>query len=157
MATVGQHAQHSHVAGGRRFLLHLGEMYLAMAVGMALFGALFGAILLVAGTNSSELLADAPEAFAFAMMFNMTVPMLLWMRHRGHPPARLVEMALAMLAVCAVACLSLWSSVIEPTAICGVECALMIPATLAVMLLHPGEYSRPVHPSGSGPRRLAVR
>jgi hypothetical protein len=43
-------------------------------------------------------------------------------------------MAGAMLAVGATAIGLLWASVIESTAICGVECALMIPAMTAVML-----------------------
>jgi uncharacterized RDD family membrane protein YckC len=78
-------------------------------------------------------------------MFNMTVPMVLWMRHRGHSTARIVEMAGAMLAVGLIAVACLWASVIESTAICGLECALMVPAMIGVMLLRRGEYARPVH------------
>ena len=76
-------------AGGgvRHFLLHIGEMLLAMFVGMALFGALFSAILIAAGTTYSEALEAVPEKLiALALMVEMTVPMVLWMRHRGHWP-----------------------------------------------------------------------
>jgi hypothetical protein len=77
-------------------------------------------------------------------MVNMTVPMVLWMRQRGHSRARIVEMAAAMLAVGLVAVVCLWASVIESTAICGLECALMVPAMIGVMSLRRGEYARPV-------------
>jgi flagellar biosynthetic protein FliP len=129
----------------RHFLVHIGEMVLAMFVGMALFGTLFSAILLAAGTTYASALETVPELIALALMVEMTVPMVLWMRHRGHSGARVAEMAGAMLAVGFVAVVLLWSSAIASTAICGVECALMLPAMVAVMLAHRGEYSRPAH------------
>ena len=134
-------------AGGavRHFLLHVGEMLVAMLVGMALFGSLFSAILVAAGTTYSDALEAVPELIALALMVEMTVPMVLWMRHRGHSGARIAEMAGAMLAVAVAAVVLLWSSVIASTSICGVECALMLPAMVAVMLVHRGEYSRPAH------------
>jgi hypothetical protein len=132
-----------------QFLLHLGEMVLAMSVGMAVFGALFGGVLVAAGTSYDEALATVPELIALVLMFNMTVPMVLQMRHRGHSTARVAEMAGAMLAVGATACALLWLSLIESAAICGVECALMIPVTVTIMLLHRDEYSRPVHRPGT--------
>lgn len=138
------------------FVLHIGEMLLAMFVGMAVFGALFSGVLLVAGTSFDEALEAAPVLIALVLMFNMSAPMVLWMRHRGHSPARVAEMAAAMLAVGIAACVLLWASVIESTAICGVECALMVPAMIAVMLLHPGEYSRPARGSRAG-RETASR
>jgi hypothetical protein len=94
----------------RHFLLHLGEMLLAMFVGMALFGSLFSAILVAAGTTYSEALEAVPELIALALMVEMTAPMVLWMRHRGHSAARIAEMAGAMLAVGVAAILLLWSS-----------------------------------------------
>lgn len=131
------------IASARHFLRHLGEMLLAMFVGMALFGALFSGILVAAGTTYDEALNTAPELIALVLIFNMTVPMVLWMRHRGHSAACVAEMAGAMLAVGATAVALLWFSAIESTAICGVECALMVPAMIAVMLLRRSEYARP--------------
>ena len=125
-----------------RFGVHVGEMVLAMALGMAVFGAVFNGILAAAGTSFGEALESVPALVALVLMFNMTVPMVLWMQHRGHSRARLAEMTGAMLAVGLTACALLWGSAIESSAICGVECALMIVATIAVMLLHPREYSR---------------
>ena len=125
------------------FVMHIGEMLLAMFVGMAVFGALFSGVLFAVGTSFDEALEAAPVLIALVLMFNMSAPMVLWMRHRGHSPARVAEMAGAMLAVGLAACVLLWASLIESTAICGVECALMVPVMIAVMLLHPGDYSRP--------------
>jgi hypothetical protein len=123
-----------------RFVAHVGEMLLAMLGGMMVFGALFGGVLAAAGTDFQEALETAPEVIAIVLMFNMTVPMVLWMRHRGHPAVRVAEMAGAMVLVGVTAIVLLWASVIESTAICGVECALMIPAMVVVMLLHRDEY-----------------
>lgn len=134
-------------AGGavRHFLLHIGEMVLAMFVSMAPFGSLFSAILVAAGTTYTEALEAVPELIALALMVEMTVPMVLWMRHRGHCSARVAEMAGAMLGVAVAAIVLLWSSVIASTAICGVECAPMLPAMVAATLVRLGEYSRPAH------------
>ena len=125
------------------FVMHIGEMLLAMFVGMAVFGALFSGVLLAVGTSFDEALESAPVLIALVLMFNMSAPMVLWMRHRRHSPARVAEMAGAMVAVGLAACVLLWASLIESTAICGVECGLMVPVMIAVMLLHPAEYSRP--------------
>ena len=66
----------------RHFIFHLGEMFLAMMIGMAALDAVFNGILVVAGTSYRTLVDDAPAAVALILMFNMTVPMLLWMRVR---------------------------------------------------------------------------
>lgn len=97
-------------AGGavRHFLLHIGEMVLAMFVGMALFGSLFSAILVAAGTTYTEALEAVPELIALALMVEMTVPMVLSMRHRGHCTARVAEMA----GACSV-------SPLRPSCCCG--------------------------------------
>lgn len=70
----------------------------------------------------------------------MTVPMLAWMRHRGHSRAQMAEMAAAMGAVALLALVLLATSAIDGAAICGVECMLMVPAMLAVMWPRRHEY-----------------
>jgi hypothetical protein len=51
----------------------------------------------------------------------------------------------------AVAAIALfWGGVIESGAILALEHVAMIPAMVAVMLVHRGEYSRPVHHHGVG-------
>jgi hypothetical protein len=121
----------------RHFVLNLGEMFLAMMIGMAAFDAVFNGILAVAGTSYPTLVDDASAAVALILMFNMTVPMLLWMRVRGHAATEVSEMGVAMVLVGATTVFLLWLSVINSAAICGVECGLMLPAMVAAMLLHP--------------------
>src|SRR5215207_1732528 len=124
------------VATGK-FVLHLGEMFLAMVVGMAALDAVVEGILAVVGTSYAVLVDDAPAAVALILMFNMTAPMLLWMRIRGHAGSDVSAMGAAMVVVGAITVFLLWLSAIDAGAICGVECGLMIPAMIAAMLLHP--------------------
>ena len=125
------------MVAARGFVWHLGEMFLAMVVGMAALDGVFNGLLGVAGTSYTDLVDSAPAAVALILMFNMTVPMLLWMRVRGHEASEVSEMSVAMVVVGATTVFLLWLSVIESAAICGVECGLMIPAMVAAMLLHP--------------------
>jgi hypothetical protein len=129
------------VSGALHFLGHLGEMMVAMFVGMAVLGAFWGLVLGAMGTSSKELLDSAPAVVALGLMFDMTVPMVLWMRHRGHSRPEIAEMAGAMGFVALIALVLLWTSAIEPIGICGIECALMVPATVVVMLHRRHAYS----------------
>ena len=129
----------------RHFLRHLGEMYLAMMVGMMVFGAMGAGVLAAAGTSVSEMKHSAPEVFALGMAFNMTVGMTVWMRHRRHSWAMCAEMAGAMFVPAFLAIVLLWCSVIHGGAVGRVEMNAMLPAMVAVMLLRRVEYSQPVH------------
>ena len=125
------------MAAARHFFTHLGEMFLAMVIGMAVLDAVFEGILSVGGTSYTSLVDGAPTAVALILMFNMTVPMLLWMRVRGHSATEVSEMSVAMVMVGATTVFLLWLSVVDAAAICGIECGLMIPAMVAAMLVHP--------------------
>jgi hypothetical protein len=90
-----------------RFVRHLLEMTVAMVLGMVVLGTAFGEIhLLVFGSGFDQAWHRHVELTAFAMAFNMTLPMVACMRHRGHSWERGGEMAAAMnlplLPVCAV-------------------------------------------------------
>jgi glyoxylate carboligase len=72
----------------KRFVFHYVEMVLAMVVGMLLLGGL------------SEVLLDLPDETAVTlveMAIAMTVPMVAWMRYRGHGWRATNEMAAAMI------------------------------------------------------------
>ena len=129
------------MVAARNFVLHLGEMFLAMVVGMAVFDAVFEGTLAMVGTSYGVLVDDAPTAVALILMFNMTAPMLLWMRVRGHKASEVSAMGAAMVVVGATTVFLLWLSAIDAEAICGVECGLMIPAMVAAMLLHPSMHA----------------
>ena len=137
----------------RHFARHLCEMLLAMVVGMMVLGALDRGILAAAGASVDDLRDTVPEVVALVMAFNMTVGMTVWMRHRGHSWARVAEMAAAMFFPAIAAIVLFWCALIHSESILALEHAAMLPAMIAVMLLHRSEYSRPVHshaPTGTG-------
>jgi hypothetical protein len=129
----------------RHFFRHLGEMYLAMMVGMMALAALDAAIFAAAGTSIPDVKDSAPEAWGLLMALNMTVGMTVWMRHRRHTWAMCAEMAGAMLVPAVAAIVLFWCSVIHSGSVSAVEMNAMLPAMIAVMLLRRSEYSQPVH------------
>jgi hypothetical protein len=83
----------------RRFLRHFFEMIAVMMLGMVVLGAAFGELhRLALGSGFADAWRDHVGLAAFAMAFNMTVPMVLWMRYRGHSWERGGEMAAGHLA-----------------------------------------------------------
>jgi hypothetical protein len=133
------------------FMRHLLEMTAAMLLGMCVLGMAFrGLHLAVFGSGFDEAWHDHTELAVFAMTFNMTLPMVLWMRHRGHSRERGGEMAAAMF-VLALALLALfWLGIISAHVVLPLEMALMIPAMIAVMLYRVDEYAGHPHtPAGS--------
>ena len=80
---------------------------------------------------------------ASAMAFNMTVPMALWMRYRGHSWERGGEMAVAMNLPVLPALLLYWLGAIPSEGVLGLQMMLMIPAMLGAMLYRKEEYSAP--------------
>jgi hypothetical protein len=121
-------------------------MTVAMIVGMVVLGMTFRAIHVgVFGTGFDEAWHDHTELAVFAMTFNMTLPMVLWMRHRGHRWQPCGQMAAAMFGLAFALLVVFWVGGISAHVVLPLEMALMIPAMIAVMLAHPGEYSRPAH------------
>ena len=138
MTTLG--SARSSVAGAGSFAWHLGEMVLAMMVGMMVLGGMWSGVLAVAGSSPEAVLDSAPALVAVVLMLNMTVPMIAWMHYRGHSRGELASMASVMGGVGLVAVIALWTSAISSQAICGLECGLMIPAMIAAMWPHRREY-----------------
>ena len=68
----------------RHFIRHYAEMVIAMFAGMGLLGVPAGWALGAMGTSWSALHHDAPALMLFLMAVTMTVPMVGWMRYRGH-------------------------------------------------------------------------
>ena len=136
-------------SGRAVFALHLAEMLLVMLLGMlVLGGAAEGALRLNGGS-----LSDTPAGLHAAVMAaELTVPMVLWMRYRGHPVRHNVEMAASMVAPTALV-IALHSFplififVNVTTGLDGVP-GVMIPAMVSVMLWRYEHYSR-------SPSRLA--
>jgi uncharacterized membrane protein YdjX (TVP38/TMEM64 family) len=135
VVTVPRSGQKSH------FWRHFLEMTVAMFIGMGVGAVLFKYLLAAFGTTITEARLQYPELTVLVMGFNMTVPMVAWMRHRGHGWRNSAEMAAAML-VPAIPCIVLLrADVIVFAAVCGVYCASMMAAMLALMLYRRSEYS----------------
>jgi hypothetical protein len=123
----------------RVFALHFGEMVVVMFAGMFVLGGL--AHLLFAASGSS-LSAQSGELRVMLMGVYMSAPMVLWMRYRGHRPARNIEMAASMLIPSMIAALLAWAGVFDTATAFAVQHGVMIPAMLGVMLWRYDEYSR---------------
>lgn len=135
---VTPHAAHH---GGRRgvrpFLGHAGEMFVAMMVGMPLFGmplrAVQGALL---GPSS----VGIPELRALGMAVSMTISMVAWMRYRGHSWRASAEMGAAMIVPSVALLPLLWTGIISGGMLVGLAHVLMLPSMLAVMLYRRSAY-----------------
>jgi hypothetical protein len=77
----------------RRFLRHYAEMVVVMFLGMFILMAPTGMLFSAFGTSWSRL---SPAMNTFAMALTMTVPMVAWMRYRGHAWRPNIEMAASM-------------------------------------------------------------
>ena len=129
------------LTGNRRaFARHFGEMVLAMLLGMAVLGGLAQLVSAMLGSS----LSDQPGGFRVILMgFNMTVPVVIWMRYRGHSPARNAEMAASMIVPSVFAAILAWAGVLGAGGALALQHGVMVPAMLAVMLWRYEHYSRP--------------
>lgn len=137
-----------HATPAWRFLRHLGEMVLAMWVGMAIFGVLRA---LLDGTSPADVLRDHFNFRLAVMALFMAAPMVALMRVRGHSWERSAEMTAAMvvpvLAVCAVAH---FATGISDASVSAVSHVLMYLGMLLVMLARFSEYAHAgPHPAGA--------
>jgi hypothetical protein len=126
----------------RRFLRHFVEMLVVMMLGMGVLGVAFRELhVLLFGGGFDAAWRDHVGLAVFAMAFNMTVPMELWMRHRGHGWERGAEMAVAMNLPLLPAFVLFGFDVIPARGVLGMQMMLMVPAMAAAMLYRKQEYS----------------
>ncbi len=122
-----------------RFARHYLEMVAAMLVGMVVLGGAVGLVIDLPDRTSVELVA---------MALWMTLPMVAWMRFRGHGWRACNEMAAAMIVPAGAALALLWSDVVtDGDALVMIEHTVMLPAMLVVMLLRRDEYAGHEHHS----------
>jgi hypothetical protein len=88
------------------------------------------------------------------MAFNMTMPMVLWMRYRGHSWQRGGEMAAAMNLPLLPLLVLYGVGAIPARSVLALQMLLMLPAMVGAMLYRKEEYSAPHHKSGHLRRRL---
>jgi hypothetical protein len=118
-------------------------MLVAMAIGMFAGTAIF---LTAVGMTFDEATAKRASEILLVMAISMTVPMVAWMRLRGHRWGRCGEMAVAMIAPVVPFLLLVWSGATK-TALCGLYCALTVPAMYVAMRYRVEEYR---HGAGHG-------
>ncbi len=130
----------------RHFARHYLEMVAAMFIGMGVLWMPAREALGAAGMSSSELREDAPALMLSVMAATMTVPMVAWMRYRGHGWRPSAEMAAAMLVPTAGAIALLGGGLVEDLdALMVIEHVAMLLGMLVAMLLRPAEYSGARH------------
>jgi hypothetical protein len=113
-------------------------MVIAMFAGMVVLGLPAEAGLRAIGSSSSDLQAEAPAVLFLGMALTMTVPMVAWMRFRGHSWRPCLEMAAAMLAPTLLAIALIGA--VEFDALMLFEHVAMLVAMLGAMLARPHEY-----------------
>ncbi len=117
----------------KTFIRHYLEMLIAMFLGM---GVLAG----VPAAAGFKL--DAVEPALLWMAFTMSVPMVAWMRYRGHGWTPAWEMSASMFIPSFVVIALLWMGVAEGRGtLMAVQHVGMFPAMLVAMLLRREEYS----------------
>jgi O-antigen/teichoic acid export membrane protein len=128
----------------RHFARHVFEMTVAMVLGMCILGAAFREIhLVVFGAGFDNAWHRHTELAVFAMTFNMTMPMVLWMRHRGHSWQRSGEMGSAMFLLALGLLVMFWLGAVSAHIVLPLEMVLMLPSMIGVMLYRREDYSKP--------------
>jgi hypothetical protein len=130
----------------RHFARHYVEMVIVMFAGMAALGLPAGWAMTAMGTSWDELQSDAPAAMFGLMAMTMIVPMVAWMRFRGHGWRANGEMSLSMVLPTLGAIALLSADVAEDVgALLVAEHGVMLLAMLGAMLLRPSEYTGHAH------------
>jgi hypothetical protein len=127
------------------FIRHYIEMVVVMFAGMIVLGLRGEAALKAIGSGTSELRHDAPAIVFLGMMATMTIPMVAWMRYRGHRWQPTLEMAASMIIPTLIAIALLAAGVVSFEALMGLEHVAMLLGMLAAMLLRIDEYTHAHH------------
>ena len=89
---------------------------------------------------------DPVELELLVMATSMTVPMVAWMRYRGHGWAPAAEMSAAMYAPTAAALVLLWTGLVKDEhTLLMIQHIAMFPLMLVAMLLRRDAYSHIAH------------
>jgi hypothetical protein len=138
MTTQVSHSQMTHGGGGFHFARHLGEMMIAMWIGMPLGRGLFAVVF---GSGSSAAVRQHDVAWTLVMAFAMTVPMVAVMLYRGHSARSAGEMAAVMIApALPLIGLKLLDVISGPVA--GPYMGVSMVAMIALMVYRRREYQR---------------
>src|SRR5215216_3705593 len=116
-------------------------MTVAMMVGMIVLGTAFRQLhIALFGTGFDGAWHEHAELAAFAMAFNMTLPMVALMRYRGHSWERGGEMAAAMFLPALPLLALLWLGLRSAYWVLPLQMALMLPSMILAMPYRVDEY-----------------
>jgi hypothetical protein len=119
-------------AANRRFALHYIEMVVVMVLGMVVLGMAVGSIAEINGTGPMFI----------QMGVTMTLPMVAWMRARGHSWQLCLEMAASMVVPTLGSLVLLGAGVVTGAGeLMVILHAVMLPSMFVAMLLRRDEYS----------------
>jgi hypothetical protein len=131
-----------HTSPTRHFVRHYVEMVVAMFLGMGVLLPPLGAALRAAGTS----LHGSDVLMISAMALTMTVPMVGWMRFRGHGWAACADMTAAMVLPTLSVLALLWSGLVgDLGTLLLIEHLAMLPSMVVAMLLRRDEYTGAAH------------
>ena len=122
------------------FIRHYVEMVVVMFAGMVVLGLPAEAGLQAISSGAAQLQDDAPALVFLGMAATMTIPMVVWMRFRGHRWQPTLEMAASMI-IPTLAIAVLAAGVAGFGTLMGLEHAAMLIGMLVAMLLRADEYS----------------
>src|SRR5215211_4735668 len=108
------------------FIRHYIEMVVVMLAGMIVLGLPGEAALHAMGSGTSRLQAGAPTVVFLGMATTMTLPMVVWMRYRGHRWQPTLEMAASMVIPTLIAIALLAAGVVSFEALMGLEHVAML-------------------------------
>ena len=127
------------------FIRHYIEMVVVMFAGMVVLGLPGEAGLQALGSSTAELRDDAPSLVFLGMAATMTIPMVAWMRFRGHRWQPTLEMAASMIVPTLIAIALLAAGVLSFGSLMGLEHIAMLLGMLVAMLLRVDEYTGHAH------------
>lgn len=141
MSTATSLSREEHHHAAPVFMRHLGEMTLAMFVGMFSYGFAVGLIAGGAGSSLESARTTQAELFMLGMGSAMSVTMVAWMRHRHHSWGQCREMTAAMFVPVLGVLACYWAGAVAAGSVCPLSCVLMIPAMAAAMWLRLDVYT----------------
>jgi hypothetical protein len=131
--TTAQPARHRRFRGFGHFVLHFFEMCMPMCIGWAVGDVIYFAIAEQLG--SSDPFHDWPVPSLLIVTFNMTAPMVAWMRLRGMAWRPTAEMAAGMVALATLILIAGGLGIVTMETLPWLAHGLMMPAMLVPMLL----------------------
>jgi hypothetical protein len=118
-------------------------MCVAMCIGVAMLDIPYVAVAKAAGY--SHPITELPVLTSLVVAFNMSLPMALWMRFRGHDRRCIVDMCAAMGIEAVILIASGAVGVLPRESLVAWQHAAMVPVMALAMLLRLDMYTQPMH------------